>query len=563
MKGRSVKSTSKRSKKGLTNARTEPGLSQGIESSHQMPARKEESLKISDDLFLTSAECLTESLGIYSAVREKNGQIIDFRIDYVNDAACRLNMMSREEQVGRNLSELMPEFFSTPISRDFVETMLTGNKRITESEVEVTSPDGLRTIRTYDYCLNRSGNNLVVVWNDVTEGKLLASNLRENLAKYRGLFETVNEPFYINRLVYDKRGSIVDWIYEDVNPAGLEVLRVGSLGEIEGKSGAMVIGPKLLPFYIRMIEKARSSGHSETFVYNSPVSGRDFVSSFAVIGDRWIVSQLDITDVKRAQRTAEKYSAMLEQSNADLEQFAYVASHDLQEPLRMVLGYLTKIDRELQKDQDNKIRRYMRSAMEGGERMRNLIDALLEYSRIESSGKPFKHVDVNEVVKEAVSRLKIQIEESGGTVIIDPLPSVQGDDSQLIRVFQNLLSNAIQFRGQEIPQIHVSAWPCPEGWTFSVQDNGIGFGMQYSDQIFQMFQRLHAQDKYSGNGVGLAITKKIIKRHGGGIWVESEEGKGATFLFTMPRISGLAERKHLFGDIENTSRPVVPVGQLK
>ncbi len=420
--------------------------------------------------------------------------------------------------------------------------MLTG-----QSEVEEINA-GRRTVRTYDYRLNRAGNDLVVVWSDVTEGKWLASTLEENLAKYRGLFETVNEPFYINRLVYDKRGAVVDWIYEDVNQAGLDILQIASMSEIIGKLGSEVMGPKLLPFYIGMIEKTRSLERSRTFTYHSPFSDRDFVSSFAVIGDRWIVSQLDITDIKRAQRTAERYAKSLGQSNADLDQFVYLASHDLQEPLRMVLGYLTKMDRELQKDQGENIRRYMRSAMEGGERMRKLIDDLLDYSRLEVCGKSFRHVDVNEVVCETLSLLKIPIEESGATVIIDPLPSVQGDESQLIRVFQNLVTNAIKFRGKEVPQFHISASPCPEGWRFSVQDKGIGFGMQYSEQVFQMFQRLHAQDEYPGTGVGLAIAKKIVSRHGGRMWVETEEGKGATFFFTLPRSSRLTISNKLLLD---------------
>jgi PAS domain S-box-containing protein len=224
----------------------------------------------------------------------------------------------------------------------------------------------------------------------------------------------------------------------------------------------------------------------------------------------------------------------LRRSNAELQQFAYVASHDLQEPLRMVINYLSLLDSRFKGRLDPKAQEYVTFAVEGGERMRQLINDLLEYSRVETTGKEFALVNMDDVVSKTLSLLKMPIAESGAKIIVDPLPTIMADESQMMRVMQNLIGNAIKFRSQEQSRISISAAPGVREWNFSVKDNGIGLNMKYADKIFQMFQRLHTKEEYPGTGVGLAVTKKIIERHGGRIWVESEEGKGATFFFTIP-----------------------------
>lgn len=524
--------------------RSRPGCSSLIIFSNkdldEMKAVRPEPLSDMDEqIFRVSVESMSDAFSIYSAVRGPSSLIVDFRIEYVNEAACQLSQMEADEMVGHNLTELFSGLEEMAIFRQYVRTMETGEPLIAQTSDSYGNYWGdFHPERTYDFRANKFGDRIVVVWRDVTEQKRTASDLEVSLARYRGLFETVKEAFYINRLIYDSKGNIVDWTYEEVNPAGLEILQVASMNAIKGRTGSQVIGRELVPFYLSMIERTRYSAMPETFVYHSPWSDRDYVSSFAIIGDRWICSQTDITDIKRAQRASEEYSKMLAQSNADLEQFAYLASHDLQEPIRMVLGYLTMLDRSIPKDRDNKVQEYIRNAMEGGIRMRKLIDNLLEYSRVETSGKPFKRLDMNELMLNALLSLKNEIEESHAQISVGSLPSVDGDESQLLRVLQNLVANAIKFHGGEIPEINISSLPCNEGWVFAVKDNGIGLGMEHSERIFRMFQRLHASEEYPGTGVGLAIAKKIIERHGGSIWVESEEGKGATFYFTLPRFTG-------------------------
>jgi len=240
---------------------------------------------------------------------------------------------------------------------------------------------------------------------------------------------------------------------------------------------------------------------------------------------------VDISERKNAEEE-------LKRSNAELQQFAYLASHDLQEPLRMVLGYLSLLERKYKGELDTQAKEYINHAVDGGTRMRRLIDDLLAYSRVEASAKSSAPVDMKEIVEDTIKVLKTSIDESKADVYIEPLPTVMADGLQMQLVMQNLISNAIKFHGTKRPMVHISAKEGAKEWTFSVKDNGIGLNVEYADKIFQMFQRLHTTEQYPGTGVGLAIVKKIIDRHGGRIWVESEEGKGATFFFTIPKSGG-------------------------
>jgi light-regulated signal transduction histidine kinase (bacteriophytochrome) len=225
----------------------------------------------------------------------------------------------------------------------------------------------------------------------------------------------------------------------------------------------------------------------------------------------------------------------LARSNAELQQFAYVASHDLQEPLRMISSYTQLIVKRYGGKLDDDAKEFMDFIVDGAARMKRLIEDLLAYSRVGTRGHEFEATSCEDSLRKALINLRGSIEGSGAIVTYGPLPVLEADGSQLVQLFQNLIGNAIKFKADDIPRIHVSAEDAGEAWEIRVKDNGIGIDPQYFERIFVLFQRLHGKAEYPGTGIGLAICKKIVDRHGGDIRVESEPGRGSTFCCTLPK----------------------------
>ncbi len=242
----------------------------------------------------------------------------------------------------------------------------------------------------------------------------------------------------------------------------------------------------------------------------------------------------DITDRKQAERELKAKAEELARSNGELEQFAYIASHDLQEPLRAIAGACQFLARRYKDRLDDEAREFIGFAVDGAKRMQELISDLLDYSRVTSKARELVATSAEATVSSVTANLSLQIDEKAARVTHGPLPEVNADPSQLLQLLQNLVTNALKFNDKAAPRVHVSSVLEGGLWHFTVQDNGIGIDPKYFDRLFVIFKRLHGRGEYPGTGLGLALCKKIVERHGGRIWVDSTPGEGSTFHFTLP-----------------------------
>ena len=272
--------------------------------------------------------------------------------------------------------------------------------------------------------------------------------------------------------------------------------------------------------------------HKDGFWQILEATGKNLLNNMVVAGI--VITSRDITERKRAEEELIELTDELKRSNADLQQFAYAASHDLQEPLRVIEGFVKLLEKRYRDKLDTKAQEFIGYTVDGVKRMQRLIKDLLEFSKVGAKDKEFKSTDCSSVINQSIANLQAAIEENNAIVTYDNLPTVMADASQLSRLFQNLIGNAIKFHGRERPQIHISAERKGSEWVFSLKDNSIGIDPKNVERIFVIFQRLHSREEYPGTGIGLSICKRIAERHGGRIWVESELGRGSTFYFTIP-----------------------------
>lgn len=497
-----------------------------------------------------------------------------FRITRFNHAFERLTGIRAAEALGEQLDTLFPEE-SRDASLEYIQRTLSG-ERWEVVEIPIKKIDGsVRTVLWNSANIyNKDGTTAVATiaqGQDITERKQAEEALRETKEYLENLIDYANAPI----IVWDPSFRITRFNHAFERLTGFEAR------EVQGKLLDILFPEGSKEESLRYIKRALSGERWEAVeipILRTDGSIRTVLWNSANIYDKasvvaTIAQGQDITDRKLAEeglrkardeleqrvqeRTADLSKASMElearamelakktedltRSNSELEQFAYVASHDLQEPLRMISSYVQLLSRryngKLDKDADD----FIAYAVEGTKRMQQLINDLLAYSRVGTRGKPPAPTDFEDVFREATSNLKMATEEAGAVVTHDQLPTAMADRLQMVQLFQNLIGNAIKFRGKDVPQVHVSARPEDELWVFSVRDNGIGIDPQFHDRIFTIFQRLHGREEYPGTGIGLAVSKKIVERHGGRIWLESSLGKGTTFYFTVPMHSEQSE----------------------
>ncbi len=396
---------------------------------------------------------------------------------------------------------------------------------------EFTGPDG-SAIDAYDFPFtDMDGSPLVLEMDiDITLRKKAEEQLRAASLYSRSLLEASLDPLVTINVV----GKITD-----VNKATEEVTGCTRKELIKSDFSDYFTEPeKARAGYRRVFTEGyvkdyplairHKSGRITDVLYNASLYRNEAGEIQGVFA-----AARDITERKAMENEIRQTLEELKQSNAELEQFAYVASHDLQEPLRMVASYVQLLERRYKGKLDPEADEFIAYAVDGANRMRGLIDDLLTYSRVSRLGKPFEPTDLESTLDIVLLNLQASIADSGAVVTHDKLPVVMADGGQLVQLLQNLIGNAIKFHGKEPPRVHVSAQVKENEYLFSVRDNGIGIAPEYFDRLFKIFQRLHTREEYPGSGIGLAICKKIVERHGGRIWLESQVGKGSTIYFTL------------------------------
>lgn len=373
---------------------------------------------------------------------------------------------------------------------------------------------------------------------DITQRRRMEEALRKSESKYRTIFENTGTATVL--IEEDTSLSLVNT--EFVRLTGF------SLEEVEGKSWIEFVTEedreRMMKYHLRRtMDKSAPKNYEFRFIRKDGTLGDAYLTIESIPGtSQRIASIIDITDRKKSEEELRNLNQKLKESNVALEQFASTASHDLQEPLRMIISFLQLLERRYKDKLDPEAHEFIEFASDGAIRMQKMIRDLLTYSRLTTREKDLVEVDCQRILDQVLMNLKVAVDEGGIKITYDPLPVLIADYSQLLQLFQNLISNAIKYHCRDNPQIHISAQKKDKGWLFIVEDNGIGIDPKYADHIFMIFQRLH-RTEYPGTGMGLAICKKVVERHGGRIWMHSKPGRGSKFYFTIPEIKVISNSK--------------------
>jgi PAS domain S-box-containing protein len=432
-------------------------------------------------------------------------------------------------------ARMYPDDFEGVIN-SFMAFVEAGSER-NEVEFRVRAPEGgWRWVQAIGTSAQRDSAGRVVTLAgflfDIDARKKAEEALAESEEKYRNLVDLAPDAILIHQ----------DGMIVFANPAAAALTGVGGPDDLVGEPVLEIVHPETRRHVAWNIETDLRGDESPLTAVDLlrpdgttvTVQGRGAMIPF---GGRPAVQVVlrDVTEEKRADAERARFTEELQRSNEELQRFAYVASHDLQEPLRSIVSFSQLLERRYAGQLDEDANEFIGFIIEGGNRMQQLIQDLLQLSRIETKARPLASTDVVEVVAGVVRSMETPIREAGATVTVEPLPRVMADAAQLAQVFTNLVGNALKYRRPGVPPtIRISAEPAGRFWRFAVADNGIGIEKEYFGRIFIIFQRLHTREEYGGTGIGLAIVRKIVDRHGGRVWVESTPGEGSTFFFTLP-----------------------------
>lgn len=457
----------------------------------------------------------------------------NFCVIYWNKAAEELFEWNREEVLGKYLLDIIKTDFTDKKVEDLKDE-LSKNGYLSFEVVQYTKSGRKLYIENVTHAIYDSDGQItgyVSVRKDISERKRQLELLKINEARFRNAVE--NLPFFV--IIYDADRKI-----QFANSYTRSFLEMGH-DELTGNTNEGVFGSETSAKFDMILEECLASGTSTSgeirLIYRG--SKHIFCVNYVPVLQESKIYQImgiyhEITDKKEAEEKQLKILRELSRSNKELEEFAYIASHDLQEPVRMAVSFSELLSRKYSGRMDQEADEFISYIVAAGKRMSSLIRDLLIYSRINTNIRPFEYVNTADVLSEVLKDLKILLAESRAKLNCHSMPVVFGDRIQIRQLFQNLIVNAVKFRGQNSPVIEIGSRQNGTMHEFFVRDNGIGIEEEFFEKIFLIFQRLHAHDKYPGTGIGLSLCKKIVETHGGKIWVESAPGKGSAFYFTLP-----------------------------
>jgi PAS domain S-box-containing protein len=515
----------------ITAARNSSGTLLGFsEISRDISERKETEAKYRG---------LLEAAPDAMVVVNRDGEIV-----LLNVQAEKQFAYHRDELLGQKVKNIIPEGFAERLLADGLRSVEDALAQQIGTGIELTGRRKDGSDFPIEIMLSplESAEGILVTAaiRDISVRKAAEEHLAQMEGRYRGLLEAapdamvvVNQDGKIVLLNVQaekqfgyRRDELVGQKVKDIIPEGFAERLIADGTRTAAEAMAQQIGTG-----IELRGRRKYGSEFPIEIMLSPLESAEGILVTAAIRD--------ITERKKSEQQLVKTVGELKRSNDELQQFAYVASHDLQEPLRMVASYTQLLAKRYKGRLDSEADEFIAYAVDGSNRMQGLIQDLLAYSRSGTNEKALREVSTEKALKDALSNLRATIQESGALVTHDSLPAITSDDTQLVQVFQNLVANAIKYRSAEVPQVHVSATKNGgRDWIFSVRDNGLGIDPQYFEKIFVLFQRLHGREQFKGTGIGLTICKKIVERLGGRIWVESQPEKGSIFYFSLPERDG-------------------------